>query len=481
MTGLLSGGVITAQKTPDAGRALLQRLRFCCDFILNRPGREHETDSHDAGMATRLARAYEHELRTGLRVLIVGFGIVGVWAAAVPLSGAVVVAGSLVTESSVKKIQHPTGGVVAQILARDGMHVHAGDLVVRLDETVAQANLQVLTKQLDAVRMRIARLAAERDEAAEPNLPREMAARADDKDIQQLFLSEQALFKARATSRYGQKDLLRSRIAQLEEQITGLNAQIKSQTAQRDLITSELTGIESLYEKKLVPLTRLTSLQREAARLDGSQGQLISSIAETHSKISEAQLQMVRVDQDLRSEVMKDLRDAQDKEAELAERSIAAQDQLNRIEIRAPKSGVVHQLSVHTVGGVITPAEVLMVIVPDADDLLIEAHLPPKEVDQVQTGQKAIIRLSAFNQRTTPQLNGAVSFVSADASEDKKTNASYYTVRVTLPEEELKRLGGLQLISGMPAEVFLETGSRTMLSYMFKPITDQLERMFRER
>jgi HlyD family secretion protein len=275
--------------------------------------------------------------------------------------------------------------------------------------------------------------------------------------------------------------LLGSHIAQLGEEIAGLDAQIKSKATQLDLISGELRGIQTLYDKQLVPLTRLTGLQREAARLDGEREQLVSAIAETRSKISEAELQIIRIDQDFRAEVTKDLREAQDKETELAERRVAAQDLLNRIELRAPTSGVVHQLAVHTIGGVITAGEVIMEIVPDADDLQIEAKLPPKDIDQVNVGQKTFVRLSAFNQRTTPQVNGVVSYVSADLSRGRETDAPYYTVKVTLPSEERHRLGDLQLVSGMPAEVFLQTGSRTMMRYLLKPITDQLQRTFSER
>jgi HlyD family secretion protein len=327
--------------------------------------------------------------------------------------------------------------------------------------------------------VRIARLLAERDALDEPKLPRELAARAADKEVEQLFISETSLFKARANARQSQKGLLRGQIAQLGEEIAGLDAQIKSKAAQLELVAKELEGVQGLYEKQLVPLMRVTALRREFARLEGERGQLMSAIAETRSKISSAELQIGRIDQDLRTEVMKDLRDAQDKETELAERIVAARDQLDRIDIRAPTSGVVHQLSVHTIGGVIGAGEVMMEIVPDADDLLIQAKLAPNDIDQVQNDQKALVRFSAFNQRTTPQLNGVVSYVSADLSHDRQSDASYYTVRVTIPGNERRRLGRLQLISGMPAEI--QTGSRTMMSYLLKPITDQLQRTFSER
>jgi HlyD family secretion protein len=222
-------------------------------------------------------------------------------------------------------------------------------------------------------------------------------------------------------------------------------------------------------------------LQRETARIEGERVQLMSAIAETKSKIGEAQLQIVRIDQDFRTDVVKELGETQGKEAELEQRGIAARDLLERIEIRAPTSGIVHQLSAHIIGGVIRAGDAIIEVVPDSDDLQIEARLQPTDIDQVRVGQKAFIRFSAFNQRVTPQLVGLVSYVSADVSHDQQTNAAHFTVRMTLPEDERRRLGGLQLVSGMPAEVFMQTGSRTMMSYLLKAITDQMRRAFVEQ
>jgi HlyD family secretion protein len=438
-------------------------------------------DAGDAGLATRVGRSFERELRSGLRVLVLGLGVAGAWATLVPLSGAVVVTGSLVVQSSTKKVQHPTGGVVADIPVHDGMHVNAGDLVLRLDETQARAGLQVITSQLDEVIVRIARLQAERDSLDEPTMPPALAGRSGDRELAARFASEKSLFKARATARQSQKELLRSRVAQLEEQIGGLEAQMKSNASQRELIAGELEGVKTLFEKRLAPITRLNALQRDAARLQGEQGQLQSTIAETKSKIGETQLQIIRVDRDFRADVIKDLREAEGREAELAERRVAAQDQLDRIDIRAPTAGIVHQLAAHTVGGVIKAGDVVMEIVPDADELLVEARLPPKDIDQVKVGQTTLVRFSAFDQRTTPQLSGVVSYVAADLSREQQNETPYYTVRATLPEEEHRRLAGLRLVSGMPAEIFVQAGSRTMLSYLLKPITDQLRRAFNER
>jgi HlyD family secretion protein len=450
-------------------------------FLVNRDGLADNDNVPGDSLTSRAGRAFEHELRTGLRVLLAVGLLAGGWIALMPLAGAVVVPGNLVVQSNVKTIQHPTGGVVAEIAVHNGMRVNSGDLLVRLDATQAQASLQMVSKQLDEVRARIARLVAERDGLPRPAVPAEMSARLAESNVKTLLASEASLFKARATARESQKDLLESRIAQLGEEIVGLDAQVGSKAKQLELIAGELSGVQELYDKRLVPLARLTTLQRESARIEGERGQLMSAIAETKSKIGEARLQIVRLDQDFRTDVVKELGEAQGKEAELVERGVAARDLLDRIEIRAPASGVVHQLAAHTIGGVIRAGDAIMEVVPDSDELQIEARLQPNDIDQVRTGQKAFVRFSAFNQRVTPQLTGIVSYVSADTSRDQQTNAPYFTVRVMLPEDERRRLAGLQLVSGMPAEVFMQTGSRTMMSYLLKPITDQLQRAFVER
>jgi HlyD family secretion protein len=456
---------------------LIARCRSGVTFLLDPD--EPAVEGENLASATR--RTFARELKVGLRVLIAATVLGGGWAALVPLAGAVVVPGSLVVQSNVKAIQHPTGGVVAEIPVRNGSRVKAGDLLLRLDATQAQAGLQVLTKQLDELRARGARLTAERDGLARPDLPDELAPRIGESAVKSLLAAEATLFQARASARENQKGLLRNRIAQLNEEIAGLEAQVGSKARQIELITGELAGVQDLYDKRLVPLPRLTALQRESARIEGERGQLVSAIAETRAKISEAQLQIVRTDQDFRTDVVKELGEARGKEAELAERSVAARDLLDRIELRSPASGLVHQLNVHTIGGVVRGGDTVMEIVPDADDLQIEARLQPADIDQVRVGQQAFTRFPAFNQRVTPEVAGIVSFVSPDLSRDQPSNAGYFTVRVTLPEEERRRLAGLQLVSGMPAEVFMQTGSRTMLSYLFKPITDQLQRAFVER
>lgn len=465
-------------------RKLLAALEICFRFLrvqfawLLSGAPASENSAFD--FREQVARTHEVQVKAAARVLLISATIGGGWATLVPLSGAVVLPGTLVVESSVKKIQHPTGGVVAEIPVRDGMHVTAGTLLVRLDDTQVKANQQMLADQLDQIRVHIARLVAERDGATTIQFPEQLSARGQDTDTAHLLASETALFNSRSKARENQKNLYASNIRQFQEQIEGLNAEIQAKASQLGLIAKELSGVQDLYAKGLVPLTRLTTLQRDSAQLDGERAQLTATIAETNAKIGQAQLQISQVDQDFRTEVMKDLRESQDKQAELMEKNVAAKDQLDRVDIRAPTSGVVHELAIHTIGGVVRPGDVIMDVVPDTDDLEIEGHLPPNEIDQVKRGQGAYLKFSTLDRPTMPQVKGTVTYVSADLSHDERTNANFYTVKVDLPEGERHRLDGMTLISGMPVEIFLQTGSRTMLRYLLKPITDQLHRMFNE-
>jgi HlyD family secretion protein len=289
------------------------------------------------------------------------------------------------------------------------------------------------------------------------------------------------LFELRGAARQGQKAQLKERIAQLREQIQGMVDQVAAKRHEIELIGQELKGVRELWQKNLVPITRVTALERDAARLEGERGSLISSIAQTKGKITETELQILQIDEDLRTEVGKELAEIRGKLAELVEKWVMAEDQLKRIDIRAPQDGVVHQLTVHTVGGVINPAEPVMLIVPRAEALTVEAKIAPQDIDQVRSGHKAVLRFSTFNRRTTPELNGEISMVSADISQDQKTRESFYTVKIALSEQEIARLGDLKLMPGMPVESFIQTGDRTALSYLMKPFIDQITRAWRER
>jgi HlyD family secretion protein len=246
-------------------------------------------------------------------------------------------------------------------------------------------------------------------------------------------------------------------------------------------VQKELEGVRGLWSQKLVQFTRVTNLERDAARVEGERGNLVASIAQAKGKIAEVQLQILQIDRDMRTEVGKDLADIRGKTSELVEKLAAAQDQLKRIDIRAPQDGTVHQLDVHTVGGVVAPGEPIMLIVPDADVLTVEARVQPQDIDQLQVGQAAILRFSAFNQRTTPELNGEVKLVSPDVAQDQKTGVYYYTVRIAIPGPELARLENLKLVPGMPVEAFVLASSRTFLSYLTRPLYDQAARALREK
>ncbi|KYK45809.1 hemolysin secretion protein D [Bradyrhizobium liaoningense] len=411
-------------------------------------------------------------------VLVVGLGG---WASTVLISGALIAPGQIVVESNVKKVQHPTGGVVGEVRARDGDRVKAGDIVVRLDDTVTKANLAIVTKNLDAAQARAARLQAEQRGLDSIEFPQTLLERASDPDVKVLLSAETKLFDVRVNGRTGQKAQLRERITQLNEEISGLSAQEKAKDQEIALVQNELTGVRELYEKRLVQISRLTQLERDSARLNGERAQYIASRAQAKGKITETELQIIQIDKDVVSEVSKDLRETNDKIGELIERKVAAEDQLRRIDIRAPQDGMVLQSTVHTVGGVVTAGDTLMLIVPQTDDLQVEAKVNPVDIDKLQIGQKTLLRLSAFNQRTTPELNGVVSRVSPDVTTDQRTGQGYYTIRVSMPPEEIARLGDVKMIPGMPVEAFVQTGDRTMLSYLMKPLHDQLMRAFREK
>jgi HlyD family secretion protein len=420
-------------------------------------------------------------LIVGLAVVIVLAGGLGGWASTAEISGALIAPGQIVVESNVKKVQHPTGGVVGELLAHDGDIVKAGDILVRLDDTVTKASLAIVTKNLDAQWARAARLEAEQRGLDKLVFPPQLTSRADDPDVKNLMLSESKLFEVRVNGRSGQKAQLRERITQLNEEIAGLAAQEKAKDQEIALVEKELGGVRDLYDKHLVQISRLTTLERDAARLNGERAQYVASRAQAKGKITETELQIIQVDKDVVSEVSKDLRETNDKIGEFVERKVTAEDQLRRVDIRAPQNGMVLQSAVHTVGGVITAGDAIMMIVPQADDLQVEAKVNPQDIDKLQIGQKTLLRLSAFNQRTTPELNGVVTRVSPDVTTDQRTGQSYYTIRVSMAPEEVARLGDAKLIPGMPAEAFVQTGDRTLLSYLMKPLSDQLMRAFREK
>ena len=416
---------------------------------------------------------------TGIATLVAVLATAGVWAATAPLAGAVIAPAQVVVESNVRRIQHPSGGVVAAIRVNDGDHVRTGDVLVLLDETIPRANLAVVANQLNQLRVRQARLEAERDGREAIRIPAAVKDHADDPAIAEIIQGETTLFETRRAAIVGLKSQLRERIAQTGEEIRGLAAQIESKREQIRLIQEELKGVRQLYSANLVPYSRLTALEREAARLTGEEGQFIADTARARGRVTETELQIIQLDQDQRREVATDLREAENKIAELAERQTAAIDQLERVELRAPQDGIIHQKSIHTIGGVVAAGEQMMLVVPEKDGLVVEARIEPQMIDRLKVGQPVKLRFTAFDSATTPDIDGTLSRIAADLTKDQQSGVSYYTARVAIAEAEFAKLDGKILVPGMPVEAYIQTGSRTALAYLLKPIEDQLARTFR--
>ncbi len=415
------------------------------------------------------------------RRLILAFGLIallvlscGVWATTTPISGAVIASGIVVVDSNIKKVQHPSGGIVALIPVQNGDRVHEGDTVLKLDDTQARANLGIVASQLIQLTGRKARLEAERDLADSIHFPPDFLVGDEARAIAE---GETRLFNHRRAFKKGQVAQLTERIGQIKEEIKGITAQRDAKRIESELMVEELERLESLRKKELMTVNRILSAQRDLTKLKGEWGALVAQVARAQGQISELELQIMALDQNMQTEATKELREIEARIAELAERKVAAEDQLKRVVLCAPQDGIVHDLAVHTVGGVIGAGETVMTIVPSRDELSVEVRIATSDIDQVHPDQTAKLRFPAFNQRTTPEIAGRVRRIGADLTRDTQTNSVFYVVRIH-PEGVTK---GIKLVPGMPVEAFIATGERTALSYLVKPITDQFARAFRER
>jgi HlyD family secretion protein len=411
-------------------------------------------------------------------LLIFGlFGTLAAWAFTTEIAGAIIAHGIVVVSSETKKVQHPTGGVVREILVSNGSMVKKGQLLVILDETVLSANLALISKSLAELMARKARLVAERDyttrieAAALQEIAPEITAQA--------IKDEEALFERRRAVRQSIKSQLGQRVQQSTDELTGLQAQLDAKIREIELVSGELKGASALWNKALMPITKYNALQREAARLGGERGQLLASIALANAKMIETQLKILQIDDDLGSEVGKELRDVDYRINELVERRVAAQDQLHRTKIVAPKAGIVHELAAHTVGGVIGAGDTLMLIVPQGEALAAEVRVRPQDIDQLRRGQEALLRFSAFNQSMTPDCPGKLRHIAADLSLDSRNGAAFYVVRIDLSTLETGCLAPNALLPGMPVEAFMKVSDRTVWSYFTKPLSDHMARAFR--
>lgn len=425
----------------------------------------------------RTMRGYQIGGFLGLGLLV---GVLGTWAVMAPIQGAVIAPGVTVVESYLKRIQHRDGGIVAEIAVKEGDHVEAGALLIKLDETDARAELAILQSMLDEFEAKRARLVAERDDLAEISFPGVLQGRAKEPRIADLMAGQRKLFTVQKAALTGRIEQLTERIGQLQQEIQGLDAQYASKKEQTVLVREELANLKQLLKQGLVQANRVFALDRERARLEGEEGELLARIASTKGRISETKLQIIQLEDDARTKTLSDLREAEAGVTETLERRDATEAKLKRTEVRAPGAGTVHQLAVHTIGGVIAPGADMMAIVPKLDELVIDAHVRPEDIDQVNLGQMAQVRFPAFDLRTTPEINGEVIQVAADLTQTSKDTPPYFAVRVRLGPDQLKLLGANKLRPGMPAEAFIQTEQRSPLSYFLQPLTDQIAHTFRE-
>ena len=406
-------------------------------------------------------------------------GGLGTLSATTELSGAVMAAGSLVVKSSVKKVQHQTGGVVGEIHIEEGAHVKAGDVLISLDGTVARATLSALTKDYQELLAQRARLEAERDGTDKVTFPAELTRDAEQPEVAHIMAGETRLFEMRRNARRGQQNQLRQRIEQLRNEIEGLRVQGAAKDSELAIVKNELVGVKDLYDRNLVQMTRYDALQRDMARAQGERGAITASLAQTTGKIAETELQIIQIDEDMRSDVARQLSDIRAKAANVVERKVTALDQLKHLDVRSPQDGVVHELAVHSRGGVVMSGETIMLIVPDQDKLVVEVRVSPQDIDQISLDQVAVLRFPSFNQRTTPEMNAHIVRIAADTTQDARTGLPYYSVHIALAVDH--PVTGIKLRPGMPVDAFVRTQQRTMMSYLMKPLADQMSRTFKEK
>ena len=416
----------------------------------------------------------------GLTAIVVVLGSIGAWAALTSIQGAIIANGTIAVESHSKKIQHREGGIVAEIAVKNGDQVNAGDLLVRLDDTEIKASLAIINSSLDELYARAARLKALRDGKTEIQFPQQLLARKDQPQVADLMTAQTKLLKVQLVSAKGRKEQLAARVGQLGDEITGLLAQAKARDKQSKLIAGEVASLELLLKRGLVPKTRVLALRRQKAALEGQKGDIEARIAKAKNQIGETKLQIIQLDDEIRTKALGELAEVAAKRAELAERRIAIASRLAHMVIRAPQKGYIHQLAIHTVGGVVAPGETIMLIIPNRDNLIIEARINPKDRDQVQVGQDARVRFPSFNQRTTPQVSARVVHVAADLTRLNDQTPPFYSVRLRLGKNAIRQLGDNKLVPGMPAESYIQTGARSPLSYLLQPLSDQIARAFRE-
>ena len=430
--------------------------------------------SHDRAWRARMP------LGLGFLALVVLVGVLGVWSVKARIAGAVIASGMIQLENNRQVVQHPQGGVVGEILAKNGDTVAAGEVLLRLDDAIVKSELTIVEGQLFEIQARKARLEAERDGIDTLSVPDSLIKVAlQHAEVQSMIDGQQRLFESRADSIRREAEQIREQINQAYNQIDGTSAQLAAFKTQQDLIVKELTDTQSLLDKGLTQASRVSSLQREQARLLGEIGNLTATIAQLRGQIATLDIQQIKLTTTRREEANTTLSDLQYREIELAERRLSLSETLSRMEIRSPVSGVVYGSQIFALQAVISPAAPIMYIIPQDQPLVVSARIQSINIDQVYVGQGASLRFTAFEQRTTPEIYGRVSRISADVFTDEATGLSFYQAELLPNDDELDKLGGQKLLPGMPVEAFIRTTERSPLSYLAKPLTDYFTKAFR--
>lgn len=413
---------------------------------------------------------------------LAGFAtILGLWAYAAPLTSAAITQGQVVTDGSRRTVQHLEGGIIRELLVKDGDKVSAGQVVVRLDDTQSSASSDLLRAQYDALRAQHARLTAELNDAPAIEFPADMMARQSEVRVAEVISAQRSLFDARQRAHLGIVAVLKQRAEQLRSEIASYEGLLRSVQEQLKSMSGEVKDVEGLVEKGYERRPRLLALQRQLSALAGSKDQHLAMIAKARQAITETDLQIAQQANTKRNEVASERRDVQVQLADAEEKMRAATDVRARRDVLSPVDGLVTGLRFHTIGGVVKPGEALLDIVADNEAMMVEIKVNPTDIDVVTTGDNAEVRLTAFKQRTMPTLQGHVTYVSADVEVEPKTGATYYRGRVEIDAEQIARLGNVKLSAGMPAEVMVIAGNRTLLQYLIQPVQDSFRRSFREQ
>ena len=416
----------------------------------------------------------------GVAVIVFGLGSFATWSAVAEISSAIIASGTLKVSTSRKKVQPLEGGVVREIAVQNGVKVNVGDILVRLDDTQARASFGILQQNYDLLRATVARLRAELQSSDKIEYPAGLLERADLASVSDIIEGQGNVFDARRKTLQGQAEMIRNRIDRLEDEIVGLLDQSATKTEQMEIIAQENTDLKKLLKKGLVQRSRVHALSREALRLKGEKGEHETGVARTRRLIAEAELEVIQLRRNFEKEVSDELGAKETEMLALAERVAAAEHKVHQSVVRATESGIVVNLDIHTLGGVVQPGATLLEIVPIRDQLLVEAHIRPIDIDSVSVGLDAEIMFSAFSQKKNPKLTGSIAYVSADVLTDARTGAPYFLAQISVDKDELEKLSDSKLLPGMPADVFIKTGTRTPLAYLMQPLRDSFSKAWRE-